>query len=319
MSSFPSRPLEIWKSTLASDLGELKGAFCFHLTPAIMVPQTMEYLFERQGQQVENGNLLNPFTHGMRYFDKNTPSNLFWWKNFPNSDELFSFDLVILESAIRQLELHTDINLTYSQVTYLADVGTGPNLPLMVVKRVPIARGVGFEVEERGRVSISLAGGDIALSDKVHVAQQHYSTGMGLLAGEDSLAGLIDAAFMQFYLALEALLENHEKEKAISRGKELYGERFTADFEALVKHIYLARHRFFGHAHPKFLKGLLDAETAFQIAKQTLVARWTARGVLALELNRPLVTREMVLYPKPNYSISFNGDPETLVGEFCLP
>ncbi len=133
------------------------------------------------------------------------------------------------------------------------------------------------------------------------------------------LTGLIDAAFMQFYLALEALLGNHEKENAISGGKELYGDRFTPDFEALVKHIYIARHRFFGHAHPKFLKGLLDAETAFQIAKQALGARWTARGILTLKLNRPLVTREMVLYPKPNYSVIFNGDPTTLVGEFCLP
>jgi hypothetical protein len=255
----------------------------------------------------------------MMYFDRGTPSNLFWWKSFASPDELFSFDLAILEKATRQLELHTDINLTYSQITYLADVGTGPNLPLMAIKRVPIGRGVAFEVEERGIVSESLAQGDIAIADKVQVAQQHYSTGMGLLAGEDSLAGLIDAAFMQFYLALEALLENHERERALNKGKELYGERFTADFEALVKHVYLARHRFFGHAHPKFLKGLLDAETAFQIAKQTLVARWTARAVLALELDRPLVTREMRLYPKPNYSVCFYGDPKTLDGEFCLP
>lgn len=319
MSSFPSRKLEIWKSSLASDLGELNGAFCFHLTSAVMISQTMEYLYERRGQPVVNGDLVNPFIRGMIYFDRNTPSNLYWGKSFTSPEELFSFDLTILESAIRQLEIHADINLTYSQVTYLADVGTGPNLPLMIIKRVPIGRGVAFEVEERRMVSESLARGDIAISDKVQVTQQHYSTGMELLAGEDSLASLIDAAFMQFYLALEALLENHKMENALCRGGELYGERFNADFEALVKHVYLARHRFFGHAHPKFLKGLLDTETAFQIAKQTLVARWTARGVLALELNRPLVTREMRLYPKPNYSVCFYGNPVSLNSEFCLP
>lgn len=304
---------------MASDLGELNGAFCFQLTPTVMVPQTMEYLFEKRGQPVVNGNLINPFIRGMTYFDRNNPSNLFWWKSFRSPEELFSFDLAVLESAIRQLELHADINLTYSQVTYLVDLGTGPNVPLMVIMRVPIGRGVAFEIEERGMVSQSLAQGDIEISDKVQVAQQHYSTGMGLLAGEDSLPGLIDAAFMQFYLAMEALLENHEKEKAISRGRNLYGQRFSAGFEELVMHVYLARHRFFGHAHPKFLKGLLDSETAFQIAKQTLVARWTARGILALELNRPLVTREMRLYPKPNYSVCFYGDPVSLDGEFCLP
>jgi len=319
MSSFPSRKLEVWKSSLSDDFGELNGAFCFHLTPTLMIPQTMEYLSEKRGQPVANGDLINPFIRGMIHFSRSSPSNLFWWKSFTGPEELFSFDLTILESAIRQLELHAEINLTYSQVTYLADVGTGPNLALMIIKRVPIGRGVAFEVEERAIVSASLAQGDIAISDKIQVAQQHYSTGMGLLAGEDSFAGLIDAAFMQFYLSLESLLENHEREKALNRGKELYRERFNANFEALVRHVYLARHRFFGHAHPKFLKGLLDAETAFQIAKQTLVARWTARAVLALELNRPLVIREMRLYPKPNYSVCFTGDPMTLEGEFCLP
>lgn len=150
------------------------------------------------------------------------------------------------------------------------------------------------------------------------MAQHHYSTGMGLLAGEDVLTGLIDAAFMQFYLAVEALLGSHEREKALTNGTQFYGDRFLK-LKDLVTHVYLARHRFFGHAHPKFVKGLLDSETAFQIAKQALVARWTARALLGLELGRPLVTREMRLYPKPGRSVCFFGDTESLNSEFRLP
>lgn len=319
MSSFPSRNLEIWKSTLADGLTEIKGAFCFHLSPTIMVTQTMEFLYERYGCQVANGDLVNPFIQGMTRFDRKNPSNLFWWKSFESSKELFSFDLTTLEAAVRQLELHTDINLTYTQVTYLADLGSGLKQPLMVIKRLPIGRAVAFEIEERDMVSDSLAQGDIVFSDKIQVAQQHYSTGMGLLSGEDSITGLIDAAFMQFYLALEALLESHEKEKAQFKGKELYDARFSTELEGIVAHVYLARHRFFGHAHPKFLKGLLDADTAFQIAKQTLVARWAARAILALELNRPIVTREMRLHQSSNSSICFSGDSKSLENEFRLP
>lgn len=319
MSSFPSRTLEIWKSSRADDLGELHGAFCFNLAPTLMVTQTMEYLFERQGREFDNAPLINPFIQGMYYFDAKIPSNLFWAKSFKNATELHSFDYAILWDAIRQLELHTDINLTYSQVSYLANIGTGPSLPLLIINRLPIGRGVAFEVEERGIVNESLANGDITISDEMHVAQQHYSTGMGLLAVEDALTGLIDAAFMQFYLSLEALLGAHEKKKAVENGKSKYGTQFIMDYEKLVTHVYLARHRFFGHAHPEFRKGLSDSETAFQIAKQTLVARWVARTVMALEVKRPLVIREMRLYPNSKNSVYFNGSVDLLENEFELP
>ena len=83
--------------------------------------------------------------------------------------------------------------------------------------------------------------------------------------------------------------------------------------------MYVGRHRFFGHAHPKYLMGLLDTDTAFDIAKQTLVARWCARRVLELELERPLAKREMRLYSTPNHSVAFFGDAKSLHSEFALP
>jgi len=254
----------------------------------------------------------------MRYFEPGKHGLLFW-RDFESAEELFSFDPDILSMAIRQLEVHADINLTYSRVAYLADVGRGLELPLWMLSRLPFARGVAFEIEERGAVMNSLASGDFNLTDKARLAQQHYSTGMSLLAGEDSVSGLVDAAFVQFYLATEALLESHVKEDALRAGPQLFGSEFDDNLRKIVSHVYLARHRFFGHAHPKYLKGLLDTDTAFDIAKQTLVARWCARRLMELELKRPLVKREMRLYPGPQQSVAFYGDAGSLCAEFALP
>ncbi len=319
MSSFPSRTLETWKSSLAETIGEISGVFCFHLYPSIMVSQTCQFLFENQGSTVKNAHFINGFIVGMRYYNPTKPLDLYWCKNFSSAEQLFNFDYDILSQAIRQLELHTDINLYFNQITYLADTGTGPNTPLMIIKRVPFRRGVAFEDEERGLVNISISQGDFDTSDKIKVAQQHYSTGMGLLSGEDALTGLIDAAFMQFYLCLEALLENHEEKKAIKFASSTYGKKVDSNLIQIIEHVYLARHRFFGHAHPKYLKGILDSDTAFDIAKQTLVARWAARNILELELGRKLVKREIRLYSAPNHSVYFNGDATLIKGEFKLP
>jgi hypothetical protein len=318
MSSSPSRKLEIWKSSIAENLSPISGAFYIHIVPTIMVNQTLEFLNEGYYQITDDKGLISGFLSGMRHY-KPSENMLIWSKTFDNHYELFNFDFEILLDAIRQLEIHTDINITYSQITYLADVGTGPNLPLMAINRVPFGRGIGFEIEERSLASQSIQIGDFEISSKVMVSQQHYSTGMGLLAGEDSLTGLIDAAFMQFYLSMESLLESHEKDKAIINGERLYGGKFTGDIKKVVEHVYLARHRFFGHAHPKYIKGLLDTETAFDIAKQCLVARWVARALLSLELNRPLVVREMRLFHLPNYSVCFFGSSEELRNDFKLP
>jgi hypothetical protein len=105
----------------------------------------------------------------------------------------------------------------------------------------------------------------------------------------------------------------------VQNGQRLFGQSFDSDLQKIVRHVYCGRQRFFGHAHPKYLNGLLDTDTAFDIAKQTLVARWCARRLLELELNRPLAKREMRLYPKPSFSVAFSGDATDLDREFALP
>ena len=320
MSSFPSRQLEVWQSSLAESIAPIPGVFSFQVVQTVMVPQTLQFLIENALQRLQGlGDVMIGFMAGMRYADQRNPGPLLYWKRFQNAAELFSFDIEILSDAISQLELHTDINLTYAQVTYLADVGSGPNLPLLILRRLPFTRGVGFEIEERAEVNKSFQQGDFNLPERVRVAQQHYSTGMALLAGEDSVSGLIDAAFMQFYLSVEATLGCYKKDEALKQGEVLYGAEFDDNLKKIVSHIYIARNRFFGHAHPKSLKGLLDTDTAFDIAKQALVVRWAARKLVELELRRPLLKREMRLYPNPRESVTFNGDSNSLEDVFALP
>jgi len=151
----------------------ISGVFSFEVAQTVMVPQTLQFLCEIGRHPPHGvGDVIQGFISGMQYADPNKPGPLLYRKQFQNATELFSFDIEILSDAIRQLELHTDINLTFALVTYLADVGIGPNLPLLVFKRLPFARGVGFENEERQAVWESLQLADFNLVDKVRVAHR---------------------------------------------------------------------------------------------------------------------------------------------------
>jgi hypothetical protein len=224
-----------------------------------------------------------------------------------------------LHDLIRQLEVHTDINLTFNRVSFLADFGIGPTEQLMIIERMPFSRGVTFYSEEREAVFQSLSGGDLMFSQKAKAAQHHYSTALALLAGEDQVAGLLDAAFMQFYLAIECILETHKSDRAGTNGALFFGTDFSPDLAKIVRHVYVARHRFFGHGQPEDQKAQADSSAAFAIAKQTLVARWCARRLISLELKAKLVAREIRLYPGTRGSIGFNGEASQLDGEFALP
>jgi hypothetical protein len=320
VSSFSVRSLEIWKSSRAALIQPIEGVFVFELAPTLMVEQTVNFLLEQRRKRDHPqtpDSLLYPFFVGMDWYSGG--NDLMWAKNFQDASALFDFDLQVLFDAVGQLELHTDINLIFNRITYLVDLGRGPEVPLLQAGRLPLDRAIAFEVDERGLAANSIRQGDLVLSDKAKISQQHYSTGMALLAGEDSVRGLIDAAFIQFYLATESLLEKHDADKAVESGKSSYGTQFTNDLETIVRHVYQARHRFFGHAHPKFLKGVLNPDVAFAVAKQVLVARWCARFLMRLELKEDLVLREMRLYSADGASVVFNGEVATLGAVFPLP
>lgn len=323
MTANPSRRLEVWRSSRADAIKPISGAFVFKPIQTLMVRQTLDFIYESRTQILETipaHSLVRPFFECASWYSPQNPT-LIWQRNFASSDELFAFDLHVILNALRQLETHVDVNLLWSELSYLADVGSGPKLTLLTARRLPITRGMAFEVTERGRVKESLRIGDFveATKPKVMLSQQHYSTGMALLSAEDVVGGLIDAAFMQFYLASECLLERHERNAALANGIDLYGTRFDDIVKAIVAHVYIARHRFYGHAHPKVVTGLFDPDHAFHVAKQVLVARYCARRLLAMEVNRDLVIREMRLYADDTSSIEFSGNLNELTTTFALP
>jgi len=290
------------------------------LHPGIMVSQTVEFLFEavsRRNISVTDQELI-PFFDGARYLTLQTLDRLIWGKSFETSEKLFSFDLENIFSAVRKLELHADVSFNIREIAYMADLGSGPNTPLLVAKRMPLGRGVSFEVEERGVFAQSLSKTILKRSSSALLAQRHYSTGLVLLAAEDQVPGLVEAAFMQFYLSIEAILGTQNKADACERAVTNH----SSVPSKIVEHVYLARHRFFGHAHPRndaYVEAGNDPVTAFEIAKQVLVARWCARALISSELKEDLLSREMRLYPNlvPG-SVAFNGRVESLT-EFALP
>ncbi len=319
MSSLPLRPLQVWLSSAAKTINRpIRGVFRIEVMPALMVEQTLQFLHQHSNSTAGVVQSMLPFIEGSRYWHDND-SALFYEASFDCAETLFSYDVRTIYDLVRELELHTDVNFTIVKIVFLADVGTGPNLPLLVAEREAISRGIGFEIEERGMVANSLSNGELNWTDRAKTAQQYYSTGIGLLALEDQISGLIDAAYMQFYLATEAILEAYVDGKAIEKGTRMYGSRFNENIQAAVKRVFLVRNNYFGHAGKVRRSGQLSNDAMFAIAKQTLVARWCARALIELEVAADIVHREMRLYPGHGQSFAFYGDANQLDAEFALP
>lgn len=322
MTSFPGRTYEVWNSSFADHLGEIHGAFLIDVQQTLMVKQTLDFLAEIANSNIQGSHSHNVlgFLRGMSFYDPRDPKGLWYAATFQSAADLRSFNINDLLDAVRELELHCDVNITTGSIRFLAITGLGiPDKQLMVYNRLSFPRGMALEIEERGGIAASLSSGIVLTSANAQMAIHHYSTGMALMAGEDAIAGLLDAAFMQFYLAAEAILGKHERTAAIQAGVEQFGTEFDAATSECVSHTYLARHRFFGHSHPKVAPKLPDAERAFRIAKQVLVARWTARKLISLEIGIDLTIREMRLYDTFGDSINFVGSVDQLTTEFALP
>jgi hypothetical protein len=286
-----------------------------------MVGQTVQFVFEKASSLLNNHSELNFYSDEIKNFftainfhshpNPNNFDTLMWSKDFGSPNEFFEFDLNEVLVAVKKLELFLDINLTILKVQYFYDLG-GMLICLLEMMREPFGRGFSLEVDERGRITRNFSE-EIIINKKISRAQEHYSTGMALLAAEDQISGLLDGAFMQFYLAVETILESHKKREATSNGKSFFGDRFDDNLEKIVDHVYKARHLYYGHSNNVAEKG----EHAFQIAKHTLVARWCARKLIGLETGVDLVIREMSLYNGVE-GFRFLGIHEHL-GEDSLP
>lgn len=196
---------------------------------------------------------------------------------------------------------------------------------VLQASRRPFARGVGFELEDRGLANqkvqsdFSQLQAWMSMTGSMKVAARHYLCGMGLLALEDSIPGLIDAAYMQFYQCVEALVGTHSVKDA---KKEIAKMNLPGSFELqLVCHqIFCVRHKYFGHGNETNFHEIADqgVAEATRVARQVLVARWLAKAIFdALSPSRAFLAREMRIYG-PEGSSEFRGQVSDLEGVFWV-
>lgn len=324
MSAASGRKWEIWTSNMLSELTDISGDFHIQLTPLTMVDQSLELLSEIavSVDDYKNANpSILPFLKGMQSskgIKEKRQSELFFRYTFATGAELQNFKLEELIERIGNLELSLDTVFNVESITFVADFGSA-HRPLWQAQQIRFGSGVGFEVEERMKVTDTFRKLKDKNIEEHRVALNYYKTGMLNLLLGDQFSGLIDSAFMQFYLCIESILGTHEGNAAANRA---LSKSITPKIDELVRHVFLARHQFYGHANPKnkvIHEARTNEATAFEIQKQVLVAKWVARDLLASITDLPLSNREMRLYPNPTTSYSFTGNVEELKDIFALP
>lgn len=196
---------------------------------------------------------------------------------------------------------------------------------VLQASRHPFARGVGFEIEERGFANQKVQGDfpqlQVLMSTpgNMKVAARHYLCGMGLLAFEDSIPGLIDAAYMQFYQCIEALLETHVVDGA---KKAIAKMNLPNSYELQVccHQVFSVRHKYFGHGNETDFHEIADQGVleATRVARQVLVARWLSKVIFdARSPSGTFLAREMRIYG-PEGSSEFRGLLSDLEGVFWV-
>jgi hypothetical protein len=220
---------------------------------------------------------------------------------------------------VRALSLLVDFPLHCQQIEFHLPPGQVDSGPVWIATRLAIGRGFGFADDEREiadrKLQAGLAPYTAAGKPELELATGYYLSGMKLLALEDDVEGLIDAAFMQFYLAAEVLLGT-EVSRDASRA---FARRFSVPDAIAVQRsiyqVYGVRGRYFGHAKALAAQ---TAQESFDIAKQVLVARWLARHLIDLHAGRQdSLTREMRLY-RGLQSFEFRGTEAELRNSFML-
>ena len=324
MSSNLRREIEIIDSSLSQNSTKLSGAFFITLIPNLMMNIFVEFLWETFANGLTSQDTdIQGFLEGSRYRNPQIKNELIWCKNFNNIEELKSFDIDQIFSSLTKLSLYLDSNLTWIEIIYKVDNGSGFNTPIRWYRRTPLTRGISFELEERAQASTLLSSIPITLTEKQTVASNYYNTGMSLLGLEDQLPGFIDAAFMQFYLGIETFTEySGFTLNKIKRKLDSQNIKYTDDDITIIEHIYSVRNNYYAHPSTRtkssnIAKAMKDDNFAFQIAKQVLIARFILKRLISLSTNTTLPIREMFLYFR-GVSYSFNGDTKLLLNDFRL-
>jgi hypothetical protein len=224
-----------------------------------------------------------------------------------------------LLTELQALSLIVDFAFDCRQIDFIVPPGQVDSGPVWIAKRLPLTRGLAFEVDEREIADRKLQQGLAPFAptsmQPLERAIGYYLTGLKLLALEDQVEGLIDAAFMQFYLALEVLLGTEKPAEAMQYFAKSFSLPESICVQRVIHQVYAVRGRYFGHANAAPAQ---TAQQAFDVAKQVLVARWLARRLIDLHAGRQeTLAREMRLY-RGYGSVEFRGTEVELRTDFRL-
>lgn len=321
MSSLSYRSWDIWINTEFSNSQQAyDGYFECIINNGLMVPQTIEFLHDkfnicnRNFNPIQSSNEENP-----RHTITNEAGQLYirLYENFVFSSDL-NKTITEIRDFINSISLAVDAPLICHKIQFIsADYG-----PLLVAARRPIARGGAFEIEERGRANKKILE-DIPFYQEsnnfvLSIGSKYYLTGLQLLTLEDQMAGLIDAAFMQFYQGCEVLCRDPTGRMEESKKKIATMKINDADALQIIAHqVWRVRNTYFGHGDINFnFKTNISKDATEAVAKQVLVARYLCRRLIDVDTpSKEYLAREMGIF-FDSYSGDFTGDIEQLNTNF---
>lgn len=324
MSTLAYRTWDLWVNTSFFTNGQThEGYFECVVHDALMITQSIEFLAERKeiiGRQFIDVTRA-PADVVRASITTQTGERCIRMYEVLNTAEDLSSTIESVRRFIDSVALAIDAPLSCYSIRFISH----HHGSILQANRRSIGRGVGFEVEERGIAAAKILA-DLAFyqDDSDHhaaVGRRHYMAGMQLLALEDQIAGLLDAAFMQFYQGCEVLCR--DPVGALDPSKKYIASQVPTDsreLQIIAHQIWGVRHKYFGHGDVQHnLYANQNREQAAQVARQVLVARYLCRRLidLAAPSGTPLA-REMGLF-FGSYSGDFTGQVSQLLGGFKVP
>lgn len=324
MSTLAYRTWHLWLNTgFFSEGKTFAGYFECVVIDSLMVNQSVEFLADCQN--IINRQLVEVAPTPTEFLRQiiTTNEGERCVRLYESLDTSTNLDQTIekIRRFIESLALAVDAPLSCYSIRFISD----HHGKILQANRRPIGRGFAFEVDERGAARLKLRQ-DLAFyqddSDPHNaVGRRHYMTGMQLLALEDQVSGLIDAAYMQFYQGCEALCR--DPEGGLKRSKIIIAKNASVDSKELqiVAHqVWCVRHKYFGHGDvSRNLYANQNKEQAAAVARQVLVARYLCRRLLDFSApSRTTLSREMGIFFTA-YSGNFVGQVDQLLNGFKVP
>jgi hypothetical protein len=323
MSALAYRSWDIFLNQRVAALKPLcHGHFEVDLVAFMMTEQTLEFLeqyFELHSPHPVKVNTPTPLAGIIRQWRGTLPKLRIYGTFAPC--QAAEPQIEAITAYLTALAVCVDHPLTAHTIRFEDDQ---EGLVLQAIRR-PFGRGVAFELEERDLANGKIQADFAALAHTASqpgplmVAIRHYLCGMGLLAMEDTLPGLIDAAYMQFYQGIEALTGTYVLEDA-KKAIAALGLPNSATLQVICHQVFSVRHKYFGHGNETDFHEIADQgmAEATRVARQVLVARWLCKTLLdAQSPSKVSLVREMRIYG-PEGSSEFRGQIADLEGTFWV-